>query len=460
MKFHQAGAVMVLALCSSTFALAGECELIATSQLAMDPSDLFRLAFVQQEQFQKPTLGISVSSAISLMRSPATRAELLGLDDDEIERIPWTLAENLVAKLSSSGYFSKVAVVAIDNIDDPGTDLLLSAELQGIALGTSNYGAIQILSRGQFTKASGMRVEFRLSDTSTHPVSQQFSCTSMKGVGLTGFRKLRGAMEDISDRIADFYQDRAKDREWIERAIQKPDKLLTAEREIRALGETLSPVALAARMGWIDLVRSQISANPEVVNLTDDMGYTALHWASLMGYRTITNDLLNAGARPNVFTEAFSAMRPIIGSINGRYGREADFVGDTPLAMAAEGGHLDILSALIDAGGIVDAGPEGAEFSALALATVGEHLEVVEKLIEAGADVDRQDGDGVTALLIGSQKGNVDTVQILLDKGADVNLQSNDGLTALMAASEHEDTGIVEMLRSAGAIDSDNKSGL
>ena len=73
-------------------------------------------------------------------------------------------------------------------------------------------------------------------------------------------------------------------------------------------------------------------------------------------------------ARP-LRSEAFSAMRPIIGSINGRYGREADFVGDTPLAMAAEGGHLDIVSALLDAGGIVDAGPEGAEFSALALAT-------------------------------------------------------------------------------------------
>ena len=182
------GAVMVLILCSAPFALAGECELISTSQLAMDPSDLFRLAFVQQEQSRQPTLGISVSSAISLMGSPATRAVLIGLDDNEIERIPWTLAENLVAKLTSSGYFSEVAVVAIDDLENPGTDLLLSADLKGIALGTGSFGAIQILSRGRFTKASGMRVEFRLSDTSTQPLSQQFSCTSMKGAEIHGLR--------------------------------------------------------------------------------------------------------------------------------------------------------------------------------------------------------------------------------------------------------------------------------
>ena len=55
-------------------------------------------------------------------------------------------------------------------------------------------------------------------------------------------------------------------------------------------------------------------------------------------------------------------------------------------------------------------------------------------LLHHGAEVDHQDNDGETALMIATQHHNNDYVVALLEHGADVNIKNNYGQYALLFA--------------------------
>jgi ankyrin repeat protein len=65
-------------------------------------------------------------------------------------------------------------------------------------------------------------------------------------------------------------------------------------------------------------------------------------------------------------------------------------------------------------------------------------METVERVLKAKPDVNGQDKDGVTALMVAADLGNTDTLMALLRAGADVTLKEKKGLTALDIAKESE----------------------
>jgi len=91
-------------------------------------------------------------------------------------------------------------------------------------------------------------------------------------------------------------------------------------------------------------------------------------------------------------------------------------------------------------------------------------LSRVSALLEKGAEVDYQDRNGLSPLLIASAYGYVDIVNALLEAGAEVNLQTPNGVTALYSASANAKIEIVQVLLAAGADvtieDSDGKTAL
>ena len=85
-----------------------------------------------------------------------------------------------------------------------------------------------------------------------------------------------------------------------------------------------------------------------------------------------------------------------------------------PLHYAAELGLADVATALLDAGGDVNAADADGR-TALMLATMGGHEEVVRLMVEKhGCDVNMVDNTQRTTLFYAAQCGLVDTVRRLL----------------------------------------------
>ena len=78
-------------------------------------------------------------------------------------------------------------------------------------------------------------------------------------------------------------------------------------------------------------------------------------------------------------------------------------------------------------------------------------VQVVGQLLAKGADVQAQDKNGATALMLASGVvglGHAEVVGQLLAKGADVQAQNKEGKTALMFASAGGHTEVVKQLQS------------
>ncbi|XP_055995755.1 uncharacterized protein LOC125671725 [Ostrea edulis] len=107
--------------------------------------------------------------------------------------------------------------------------------------------------------------------------------------------------------------------------------------------------------------------------------------------------------------------------------------GDTPLIAACTGGHLSVVKELVKAG--VDVNPKDRHInSALMTACYGGHASVVRELVKAGTHVNLQDEWWDTPLIKACFEGHVSVVKKLVKAGAEVNLQNKHGNTPLIAA--------------------------
>ncbi len=123
--------------------------------------------------------------------------------------------------------------------------------------------------------------------------------------------------------------------------------------------------------------------------------------------------------------------------------------GSTPLIVAASGGHITLISFLLEKGADIQAVNKWGR-TALHYAVSGEHLEAVKLLLEKGAHVNGHKDFPYTPLHLASDKGSEEMVDLLLSKGADVNILSSSGFP-LHRAVNSGNTNIISKLLKAGA---------
>jgi len=139
---------------------------------------------------------------------------------------------------------------------------------------------------------------------------------------------------------------------------------------------------------------------------------------------------------------------------NGRADVNAcDSNGSTALILASACGFESAVSLLLRH----HANPEHKKNNGrTALMTAAEKAQLgVTKvlLLEAsGLNVDEQDSDGWTALMLASFEGNKELVSFLLENGAEVNIKNKFGETALQWALQNSHDEVVELLLKQGAI--------
>ncbi|KAL7163790.1 hypothetical protein ACSBR2_039836 [Camellia fascicularis] len=151
--------------------------------------------------------------------------------------------------------------------------------------------------------------------------------------------------------------------------------------------------------GWAPLHSASSSGNSKLVscileevgadvNLKNDGGRTALHYASSKGWLKITEILLSHGAKINL----------------------KDKVGCTPLHRAASTGNSELCEFLIEEGAEVDAIDKAGQ-TPLMSALICENKEVALLLIQHGPNMDMEDKEGYIVLGWAS----VDLRPILID---------------------------------------------
>jgi len=122
-----------------------------------------------------------------------------------------------------------------------------------------------------------------------------------------------------------------------------------------------------------------------------------------------------------------------------------DAIGWTALHMASFGGHTEIANFLIEKGIMVDAKDLDA-WTALLVASANNHTNVVSLLIEKGADVNVKDKDGITPLHLAAVNGYIEIAKLLIQNCADINAQNKDGRTPQQLAESINLTYMVRLI--------------
>jgi cytohesin len=160
----------------------------------------------------------------------------------------------------------------------------------------------------------------------------------------------------------------------------------------------------SAKKGWYHCTlhgqsREELSSSMAIQDYQRPDGVTPLFMASQNGHTNVVDVLLRHGTDPNLPLTAEPCS--------------------VPLTIAAGNGHLQTVERLADPNLPKTVEPYSVP---LEIAATNGHAETVERLLEGGALINYQRPDGVTPLFMASQNGHTNVVDVLLRHGADPNL--------------------------------------
>jgi len=234
------------------------------------------------------------------------------------------------------------------------------------------------------------------------------------------------------------------------RGTLQPLSDLTKLRELEAAGCSgltggLGPLAALEELRCLDIQGcTGLCGNVEpleslpALQALDVRGTMLQGWAHLTEQRTS----MASGGRPEEKPAAWLLCRAayycMVGTAELLLQRRAavDMAradGFTPLLLAAEKGHGEVVKMLFQHSACADTA-ESTGATPLFMAAQNGHLRVAHLLFEHGATVDLADDDGATPLLMAAQQGNGSMVELLLLKGASTDLAENTGRTPLFMA--------------------------
>ena len=234
----------------------------------------------------------------------------------------------------------------------------------------------------------------------------------------------------------------------------------------------ITPLMIASSCGHTETVDVLLQAGANVHNIDSD-GYSPLVYA-ITGHKSlqVIKLLLKAGAQPNVFINGQSIADKVreegredicrlleqlnvLNTIQKQKEEEQQlqqlqqlqFSGRLAISIieAANKGNIEVVKLLLKENADVNIQDKNG-VTALMLASLNGHTHVVELLLKENADVNIKNKQGMTALNLASLKGHTHVVELLLKKNANVNIQDKHGVTALMLASLKGHTQIVELL--------------
>ena len=209
----------------------------------------------------------------------------------------------------------------------------------------------------------------------------------------------------------------------------------------------ITPLMVASSCGHTETVQVLLQAGANVYS-TDNDGYSPLVYA-ITGHKSlqVIEQLLKAGAQPNVFINDKNIVdkaredgredifRLLYVSIQKEKEEEQHLQHSSiSIIDAAKVGNTKLVEVLLKENADVNVQNED-NYTALMVASLNGHTQVAELLLNENADVNIQATNGMTALMLAVANGHTQIVELLLTESVDLNVQNENGLTALMLAS-------------------------
>jgi ankyrin repeat protein len=224
--------------------------------------------------------------------------------------------------------------------------------------------------------------------------------------------------------------------------------MLEHEADVNAIDGDLTPLHVAADLGDIEKAKILLEFRADINAQTSD-GATPLFFAAFGNHRPFCDLLLAKGARLDVYSACAQGKRQEVAATlktDPKLAKTPDKrLRRTPLFWAARCGDAAFVRLLLENGaqaniraphysrsnvirgpGIWPQPPEPSQVgeTPLHLAAEGGHEEVARMLIEKGADMNIRDEGGQTALYRACEKRHWGIVKLLLAKGAAVKLMT------------------------------------
>jgi len=254
-----------------------------------------------------------------------------------------------------------------------------------------------------------------------------------------------------SDYLMEFtydLSDRGHLEELAQLALQSDTRLLVVQRDftgvVRLVGVRTLPCSSQLARPFIELVAGLVSRYHSTAKLSDHLDAGSPRASQAVA--AVHNPGLLEAARAGDFREVERRLQ-----LGAALDARTEPGGQTPLHLAASGGHLEALRLLLGAGAAVDA-VDGSGNTALAAAASEGSTGAVRLLLNAGAcpdgDRDRR-WSPLAEVAFGS--GSTEVADALLDAGADPDLAPWPGGQPVNLAVHRENFDVARLLLQRGA---------
>lgn len=277
-----------------------------------------------------------------------------------------------ILKAVSVGNFKKIKEI-IDNIEDNDKKHSLCCDIIVKLSKKGNFNIVKYLLNNFIYKSSLDII---------NKISEIYIC-AIEFNNLEIIKYLHKNIYDIKD-LGDIDSGDILYKAIKEGFLDIADYLIAQGYHIKNVDATL--LAGAAADNNMKLIQYLLIAGADV-NAIDNRGWTALMWAAELEHFDIVKYLVEHGANVNVMSRHL----------------------ETALMYAVERGHFDIVRYLVEHGSYI------MDSALLSAAQRGGGYQIVKCLVEHGADVNAQDKDGRTALMLAVRLGHLDIARYLIE---------------------------------------------
>jgi uncharacterized protein len=206
----------------------------------------------------------------------------------------------------------------------------------------------------------------------------------------------------------------------------------------------------AVKAGSVAEVRRMVEELPTLAGTRDGTGVSAILLAMYHGKRDIAAALVELGAPVDVFEASalglVDRLKVLIAEDSSRVSAYAQD-GFYPLGLAAFFGQLEAVRALIAAGADVHATARNAfKVQPVHAAAASRNLDILRAVLEAGGDPNVPQQQGFVPLHEAATSGNREMAELLIKHGANPRLANDAGKSSIDLATENGHTELAAYL--------------